>query len=86
VETLASKCHELEHIGLSFCPNVSDVTLMKIAERCSKLVVLEVRGCNAVTVAGLTEIATKCINLKTVKVSYSLIAPLRQMFPHVSWS
>jgi hypothetical protein len=30
IENLASKCCELEFIGLNQCPNVSDVTLMKI--------------------------------------------------------
>jgi hypothetical protein len=82
VETLASKCHELELIGLSDCPNVSDVTLAKIAEHCSKLEELHVQGCDEVTV----EIALKCSKLKLVYCSYGKSASMKQMFPLVNWT
>ena len=84
METLVSQCRELEFIELSFCPNVSDATLMKIAEHCPKLAELHVQGCPGVTAAGLTELGSQCSNLKYVMITYTLLYldQLRQLFPH----
>ena len=84
VETLASKCRELDYIRLSDCPNVSDAALMKIAEHCSKLRELHVYE-TAVTAAVLAKLAIKCSKLKTVWVDDDFIDSLSQIFPHVDW-
>jgi hypothetical protein len=69
VEVLAKNCSELEHIDLTYCPNVSDITLAKIAEHSTKLVELWVNGCDVVTAAGVMDIATKCSQLKVAAVN-----------------
>ena len=88
METLANKCRELEVIDLGYCPNISDVTLTKIAAQCSKLRDLRVTGCHLVTVRGLTEIATKCLRLNRVWFddrNGTSRASLQQAFPNVTW-
>lgn len=93
VETLTSNCRELKFIDLSYCTNVSDITLMKIMEHCSKkLETLLLSGCFRVTVVGLTEIALK-VSSKTLKTicidgeldEISVVKSLRQKFPRVLW-
>ena len=70
VETLASKCRQLEYINLGYCPNVSDVTHKKIAEHCSKLEWLNVMGCPNVTAVGVAEIRSKCSKLKNLSSTW----------------
>jgi hypothetical protein len=56
---------KLEVIDISYCPNVSDATLAKIAEHCSKLKELRVRG-TAVSSVGVAEVRSKFSKLKIV--------------------
>jgi hypothetical protein len=88
VEHLATKCRELTIINLFDCPNVSDVTLMKIAEHGSKLKFLNITDCPNITGVGFGVLACKCRVLKFVHFDQRIeatVAPLRLMFPLISW-
>jgi F-box/leucine-rich repeat protein 2/20 len=89
VETLVAKCPRLKLIELSYCPNISDVTLMTILEQCPKLTVLYVNGCPDVTGIGVALVAKMCPKLTQVTVDDRpeiLIESLQQIFPHVDWA
>ena len=64
VETLATRCRELEYIGLLNNNNINDATIMRIAECCSKLEELNIRGCTHVTKAGLEKMPRGMKNLE----------------------
>ena len=89
--TLFSKCRELEFINLAFHDNVSDATLKKIAEHCSRLGMLCVGECHDVMIAGLAMIAVKCPELKDdylggcPRLEDEQFATLEELFPLVRW-
>jgi hypothetical protein len=88
VETLVRKCPDIQNIQLELCRNVSDVTLLKIAEHSSKLEYLNVSRCGKITEAGLAKVASKCSRLKSVyfdKIPETSADSLAALFPRVYW-
>lgn len=59
VTQIAQGCPMLESINLSYCTEITDLSLVSLS-KCAKLNTLEIRGCPSVSFSGLAEIATGC--------------------------
>ncbi|RGB21353.1 hypothetical protein C1646_778266 [Rhizophagus diaphanus] len=66
-EALAHTCHKLEHLELSGCSFVSELSICNVIRSCPRLQHLELRYCNT-TSTTIREIARLSFNLKFLEL------------------
>lgn len=67
IMAIARGCRGLEMINTSYCEEITDVSLISLAE-CSKLNTLESRGCPLLTSIGLASIVVGCKQLSNIDI------------------
>jgi Leucine Rich repeat len=67
---LASGNHKLTYIDLSDCTDITDITLLALANSCPNLNYVGLGHCHHITDAGITALVEKCPLLQTIDIQY----------------
>ena len=67
---MSSRHHNIQHIIMSNCSSITDVSVRKITKQCPKLQSVNFSRCNMLTKKAVRNIATNCTDLRSVDFSY----------------